>query len=178
MTTDSSFANLKQKSMSSVISLNRESSNFTITAIEPSGFCGQVRQGMLFIPSKHKCAVCFRILMVLLKKSLSVFSKMLGTEAWINVGGPPYMSKYFLSRSMILGCLNVPLGSVMANQPSLQPGTSHLFDNEPRVKTGAIDPKVPIGKNGVLPKARCPYTSSAITKIPSFFAVSAICNKC
>lgn len=73
-----------------------------------------------------------------------------------------------------MGFLNVPQGSVVTNQPSRHPGTIHLFDREPRVRTGTVDPNTPIGTNGLSPKARCPYTSSAITRISSFFAVSAI----
>lgn len=50
--------------------------------------------------------------------------------------------------------LRMPLGSFVTSQPSRQPGTIHLFDIEPSVITGAIDPKTPIGMKGLLPKAR------------------------
>jgi hypothetical protein len=68
----------------------------------------------------------------------------------------------------------MPDGSLVTNQPSRHPGTIHLFEREPRVRTGTMDPKTPIGTNGLRPKARCPYTSSAITRVLSFSAVSAI----
>lgn len=48
----------------------------------------------------------------------------------------------------------MPLGSVVTSQPSLQPGTTHLFDIDPRVTTGTIDPNAPMGTNGLLPKVR------------------------
>ncbi|KAF5787175.1 hypothetical protein HanXRQr2_Chr10g0449841 [Helianthus annuus] len=50
----------------------------------------------------------------------------------------------------------MPLGSVVTNHPSLQPGTNHLFDNEPSVRTGTMDPNTPIGTNGFSPNAKCP----------------------
>ncbi|KAL0904103.1 hypothetical protein M5K25_026177 [Dendrobium thyrsiflorum] len=46
----------------------------------------------------------------------------------------------------------IPLGSVAAIQPNLQPGTNHLFDKDPRVRTGTVCPKAPIGTNGFFPK--------------------------
>jgi hypothetical protein len=46
----------------------------------------------------------------------------------------------------------VPFGSFVTSQPQRQPGTLHLFEIEPSVITGAIDPKVPIGTKGLLPK--------------------------
>lgn len=70
----------------------------------------------------------------------------------------------------------MPLGSLVTSQPSLQPGTIHLFDIDPSVITGVIDPNTPIGTKGLLPKTRWPYTSSAITRIPSILAVSATCK--
>lgn len=48
----------------------------------------------------------------------------------------------------------MPFGSAVTSQPSLQPGTIHLFEIDPRVKTGAMDPNIAIGTNGLLPKAR------------------------
>lgn len=54
-----------------------------------------------------------------------------------------------------MGALKKPLGSHVTNQPSRQPGTIHLFDKDPRVRTGTIDPKIPIGTNGLFPKAMC-----------------------
>lgn len=48
----------------------------------------------------------------------------------------------------------MPVGSLITNQPSRQPGTNHLFDKDPRVKTGAIEPKTPIGTKGLAPKER------------------------
>lgn len=50
--------------------------------------------------------------------------------------------------------LRTPLGSIVAIQPSRQPGTTHLFDIDPRVKIGVIDPNTPIGTKGLLPKHR------------------------
>lgn len=55
-----------------------------------------------------------------------------------------------------LGSLNMPQGSLVTNQPSRHPGTIHLFDKDPRVRTGTVPPKIPIGTNGLPPKARCP----------------------
>jgi hypothetical protein len=52
-------------------------------------------------------------------------------------------------------------------------GTIHLFEREPRVRTGTMAKKDPTGTNGLRPKARCPYTPSAITRNLSFSAVSA-----
>lgn len=66
------------------------------------------------------------------------------------------------------------LGSLMTNQPSRQPGINHLLDKEPRVSTGAIELNTPIDINGLSPKARCPYASSAMITVLSLFAVSAI----
>ena len=77
-------------------------------------------------------------------------------------------------RERTLGSRYMPLGSLVTNQPSRHPGTIHLFDRDPSVRTGTSDPKTPIGTNGFFPKARCPYTSSAIIRILCFFAVSAI----
>jgi hypothetical protein len=48
----------------------------------------------------------------------------------------------------------MPLGSLVTIQPSRQPGTIHLFDIDPSVITGTIDPNAPIGTNGLLPKVR------------------------
>lgn len=48
--------------------------------------------------------------------------------------------------------LRTPLGSEAAIQPRRQPGMSHLFDIDPRVSTGVTDPKIPIGRNLLLPK--------------------------
>lgn len=45
----------------------------------------------------------------------------------------------------------MPLGSVIAIQPKRQPGTIHRFDNVPRVTTGAMCPKTPMGINGLSP---------------------------
>jgi len=42
----------------------------------------------------------------------------------------------------------------MTSHPSRQPGTIHLFDMDPSVTTGVIDPKTPIGVKGFFPKAR------------------------
>lgn len=53
-----------------------------------------------------------------------------------------------------LGLFKMLSGSVVTNQPRRQPGTSHLFDIEPRVSTGATDPKTPMGTKGLSPKAR------------------------
>jgi hypothetical protein len=44
---------------------------------------------------------------------------------------------------------------------------------DPRVSTGATDPNTPIGTNFLFPNVKCAYTSSAITKMPSLFAISA-----
>lgn len=65
------------------------------------------------------------------------------------------------------------LGSLMTNQPSLQPGTNHLLDKEPRVKIGVIELNNPIDIKGFSPNARCPYTSSAMINVFTFLAVSA-----
>ena len=46
----------------------------------------------------------------------------------------------------------MPLGSVVTSQPSRQPGRIYLFDIDPSVMTGTIDPNTPIGTNGLLPK--------------------------
>lgn len=54
------------------------------------------------------------------------------------------------------GVLKKPLGSQVTNQPSRQPGTIHLFDKDPRVRTVTVDPKTPIGTKGLSPKAKCP----------------------
>lgn len=70
--------------------------------------------------------------------------------------------------------IRMPSGSLVTSQPSLQPGTIHLFDIDPTVTTGTMDAKNPMGTNGLLPNVRWSYTSSEITKIPSFLAVSAI----
>jgi hypothetical protein len=67
----------------------------------------------------------------------------------------------------------MPLGSFVTSQPIRQPGTIHLFDIDPSVRTGTVDAKTPIGTNGALPNVKWPYTSSEITIIPSFLAVSA-----
>ena len=48
----------------------------------------------------------------------------------------------------------MPLGSLVTSNPSRQPGTSHLFDIDPRVITGTIDPNTPISTNGLVPKER------------------------
>lgn len=45
----------------------------------------------------------------------------------------------------------MPLGSQVAIQPSLQPGTAHLFDIAPKVITETVSPKTPIGTKGVVP---------------------------
>jgi hypothetical protein len=72
--------------------------------------------------------------------------------------------------------LKMLLGSVVTIQPSRQPGTTHLLDIAPRVRTGTISPKTPIGTKGLFPKVKWSYTSSDITIIPNFFAVFAICD--
>lgn len=61
----------------------------------------------------------------------------------------------------------------MAIQPILQPGTTHPLDMDPSVITGAIDAKIPMGIKGLSPYTTCLYTSSDITTIPSFLAISA-----
>lgn len=48
----------------------------------------------------------------------------------------------------------MPLGSFVTSQPSRQPGTIHLFEIDPTVTTGTIDPNTPIGTNGLRPKVR------------------------
>jgi hypothetical protein len=68
---------------------------------------------------------------------------------------------------------NTPLGSLVTIHPSRHPGTAHLFDMDPSVNTGATAPNTPIGTNLLSPKVKCAYTSSVITNIPSFCAVSA-----
>lgn len=65
------------------------------------------------------------------------------------------------------------LGSHTATQPRRHPGTIHRLDRDPIVSTGAMWPKTPMGINGELPKTKLPYTSSAMTRIPSFLATSA-----
>lgn len=50
--------------------------------------------------------------------------------------------------------LRMPFVSLVISQPSLQPGTIHLFDIDPTVTIGAIDPKIPIGTKGLFPKVR------------------------
>lgn len=68
-----------------------------------------------------------------------------------------------------------PLGSVTTSQPSSQPGTPHCFDIDPScVKTGATDPNVHLGTNGLPPDVWWLYTSSEIVRIPCLFAVCAI----
>lgn len=52
--------------------------------------------------------------------------------------------------------LRMPLGSQVAIQPSRQPGTIHLFDIDPRERTGTMDPNSPIGTYGLLPNAIWP----------------------
>lgn len=59
-------------------------------------------------------------------------------------------------RGTTLGLRNIPDGSVVTNHPSLHPGTIHLFESDPRVRTGAIEPYLPIGTKGLSPKAKCP----------------------
>lgn len=79
-----------------------------------------------------------------------------------------------MTESMIFLFLRIPLGSVAAIQPRRQPGTIHRLEMPPSVITGATSPNTPIGTNGLLPNAKWSYTSSLITIIPSFLAVSAI----
>ena len=57
-------------------------------------------------------------------------------------------------REMTPDFRRMPLGSLITSQPSRQPGTSHLFDIDPSVITGTIDPNTPIGTNGLGPKVR------------------------
>jgi hypothetical protein len=59
-----------------------------------------------------------------------------------------------IKRELTFGFLKEPDGSFVTNQPSLHPGTIHLLDKEPRVRTGTIDPKTPIGTKGLSPNAR------------------------
>lgn len=66
------------------------------------------------------------------------------------------LTTYTRKTERTFGFLNIPLGSLVTNQPSRHPGTIHLFDKDPRVRTGTIEPKTPIGTNGLLPKARWP----------------------
>lgn len=47
----------------------------------------------------------------------------------------------------------MPLGSWVTSHPSRQPGTMNLFDKEPSVTTGTIDPKFPIETKGFFAKA-------------------------
>ena len=51
-------------------------------------------------------------------------------------------------------CWKMPLGSHVTIHPSRQPGTIHLFNIDPSVRIGTIDPKTPMGTNGLLPNAR------------------------
>lgn len=78
-------------------------------------------------------------------------------------------------RELTLASFKMPFGSHVAIQPSRQPGTSHLFEIDPKVITGTVFPKTPIGIKGLFPNAKWSYTSSAIISKPSFLAVSAIC---
>ena len=57
-------------------------------------------------------------------------------------------------REMTPDFRRMQLGSLITSQPSRQPGTSHLFDIDPSVITGTIDPNTPIGTNGLVPKVR------------------------
>ena len=69
--------------------------------------------------------------------------------------------------------LKTLLGSFIAIQPIRQPGTSHPLEMEPSVTTGTIDANIPIGTNGFFPYIVSLKTSSEITIIPSFLAISA-----
>jgi hypothetical protein len=57
----------------------------------------------------------------------------------------------YMEDRITLVSFKMHLGSQFAIQPSLQPGTAHRFDIAPRVSTGTMSPKRPIGTNGVLP---------------------------
>jgi len=61
---------------------------------------------------------------------------------------------YRVRGTRTFGSLKVPDGSFVTNQPSLHPGTIHLLESEPRVRTGTVEPKTPIGTKGLLPNAR------------------------
>lgn len=50
----------------------------------------------------------------------------------------------------------ISFGSNFAIQPTRHPGTIHLFESEPIVITGVIDPKAPIDTNGESPYTRWP----------------------
>jgi hypothetical protein len=65
------------------------------------------------------------------------------------------------------------MGSLVTIHPSRHPGTTHLLEMEPNVSTGATEPNTPMGTNLFFPNVKCAYTSSAMTKMPSFLAVSA-----
>ena len=95
---------------------------------------------------------------------------------WINVAGSLVMLAQFWINWWTLASFKMPSGSHVAIQPSRQPGTSHLLDIDPKVITGAILPKTPIGLKGLSPNAKWAYTSSAIIIMPSSLAVSAICS--
>jgi hypothetical protein len=81
-----------------------------------------------------------------------------------------------VDQTFTLVSFKMPFGSQVAIQPSRQPGTSHLLDIAPKVMTGTVLPKTPIGIKGLLPNAKWSYTSSAIINMPSSPAVSAICS--
>ena len=64
------------------------------------------------------------------------------------------MRTHTRKREMTLFFRRMPLGSLVTSHPSRQPGTSHLFDMDPSVRTGTIDANTPIGTNGLVPKVR------------------------
>lgn len=56
-----------------------------------------------------------------------------------------HLYKFFEGRKeSTLSSCKMPLGSLVTSQPSRQPGTIHLFDIDPRVMTGTVDPNTPI----------------------------------
>jgi len=65
-----------------------------------------------------------------------------------------YSRRDEIKRELTFGFLKVPDGSFVTNQPSLHPGTIHLLDKDPRVITGTVEPKTPIGTKGLAPNAR------------------------